>query len=112
MIFVRFSKRCSDVSKDANKSKSYRRAVRVGNSCLVQDGDKIVAYSFLNEDNIYDIIIQACDKQAEYERYIKRFIGNSAKWLNLKEKKRRYKVAFIADVCKMNFDITLKGVLL
>lgn len=102
-MFVRFSKR----NGDANKV--YRRAVAINNTYLVQDGNDIVAYGKLKEItdklSIYEILIKDCDKKDDYERYMKRFIGNSIKWDDKQETKRRkYKVGY-GDLTKMNFQI-------
>ncbi len=94
-LFVRFSKRNGDATLD--KTRSYKRAARIGNTAIVQDGDDIVAYAFFNKTkNAYTLFVMECAKQDEYARYTKRFIGNSAKWMNLTEKRRKYNVRFVS----------------
>lgn len=94
-MFVRFSKR------SGNPNRVYRRAVAINGTYLVQDGNDIVAYAYLSnqlalkmgreKNPIYKcVIIGDGDKCADVERYLKRFIGNSAKWENETYKKRVY----------------------
>ena len=94
-MFVRFTKR------GGNPNRVYRRAVAINGTYLVQEGDKIVAYARLkNRCNLKDgtdkypvykcFIVGDGDKTTEVERYLKRFIGNSAKWENETYKRRVY----------------------
>lgn len=94
-MFVRFTKR------NGNPNRVYRRAVAINGTYLVQEGNDIVAYAYLSNKTslqmgtakcpVYRcVIIGDGDKCADVERYLKRFIGNSAKWENETYKKRVY----------------------
>ena len=109
-MFVRFSKRCGDSSKDKNKARSYRRAACIGDTYLVQDGADIVAYASCNKDNIYEVKVLYGANQEDYARYIKRFIGNSAKWVENEKPKRKYNVEFVKDFNAYQFSIAKKKV--
>lgn len=109
MLFVRFFKRCGDATKDLNKSKSYRsyrRAVCVGNTYLVQDGDKIVAYAYFDGDK-FNILVVDCENTQDYVRYTKRFIGNSATWTGRQYKKRKYNVVITDKPANSKFKIIM-----
>lgn len=94
-MFVRFSRR----NNDPKNEKSYRRAVALNNTYLVQEGDNIVAFGRLrhNSDREYKVWVVNCDHTAELERYIKRFIGNSAKWENQPSIRRKYDVLYTSQ---------------
>lgn len=94
-MFVRFSRR----NNNPKNEKSYRRAVALNNTYLVQEGDNIVAFGRLrhNSDREYKVWVVNCDHTAELERYIKRFIGNSAKWENQPSIRRKYNVLYISQ---------------
>ena len=110
-LFVRFSKRCGDSSKDTNKARSYRRAACIGNTFIVQDGADIVAYATHKGDGLFEIKVIQCDKQTEYAQYMKRLIGNSAKWTESADTaKRKYKVAVVHDFNGYQFSITKKRI--
>lgn len=98
-MFVRFTKRSGDPNR------VYRRAVAINGTFLVQHGDKIVAYARCENKNalkdntdkcpIYKIWVSSDDE--ELIRYVKRFIGNSAKWENENYKRRIYQVVVLSD---------------
>lgn len=94
-MFVRFSKR-NGASKN---ERNYRRAVAINNTYLLQEGDNIVAFGRIkhNSQREYKVWIVDCDHTAELERYIKRFIGNSAKWENQPSMRRKYNVIYIGQ---------------
>lgn len=94
-MFVRLTK------KNGNPNRVYCRAVAINGTYLVQEGNNIVAYAYLtNKTNLQMrtakcpvyrcVIIGNGDKCAKVERYIKRFIRNSAKQENETYKKRVY----------------------
>lgn len=99
-MFVRFSRR----NNDSKNEKSYRRAVALNNTYLVQEGDNIVAFGRLrhNSDREYEVWVVDCDHTTELERYIKRFIGNSAKWENQPSIRRKYNVLYTSQK-EMNY---------
>ncbi len=94
-MFVRFSRR----NNNPKNEKSYRRAVALNSTYLVQEGDNIVAFGRLrhNSDREYKVWVVNCDHTAELERYIKRFIGNSAKWENQPSIRRKYNVLYTSQ---------------
>jgi hypothetical protein len=97
-MFVRFSKR----NGNPNNEKKYRRAVAIGNTYLVQEGENIVAFGRLkhNSSREYKIWVVDCDHTTELERYVKRFIGNSVKWENVSSVgciRRKYNVLYIGQ---------------
>ena len=94
-MFVRFSKR----SGNPENEKNYRRAVAINGTYLVQEGENIVAFGRLkhNSDRDYKIWVVDCDHTTELERYIKRFIGNSAKWEKQPSIRRKYNVIYIGQ---------------
>jgi hypothetical protein len=94
-MFVRFSKRKGNPENE----RSYRRAVALNNTYLVQEGENIVAFGRLrhNSRKEYRIWVVSCNHTAELERYVKRFIGNSAKWENQAHTRRRYEVLYVGQ---------------
>lgn len=83
----------------------YRRAVAVNNTYLVQDNNDIVAYGYLmsldrSANARYKVYVANTDNSEynkEIERYIKRFIGNSAKWEHQIINRRTYSVTLMGD---------------
>ena len=110
-MFVRFTKR------KGSPDVIYRRAVAINGTYLVQEGDEIVAYAILTnqvrllecDDKYpkYRIWVMECDHTEELERYVKRFIGNSAKWEQENYKRRFYDVVRFKQgiFSKSNFKI-------
>jgi len=113
-MFVRFTKR------NGNPNRVYRRAVAINGTYLVQEGNDIVAYAYLSNKHalkmgtekkpIYKcFIIGNGDKCADVERYIKRFIGNSAKWENETYKKRVYDCICVTQEGLNDTDFQIMG---
>ena len=109
-MFVRFTKRGGDPNR------VYRRAVAINGTYLIQNGDEIVAYARCENKNalkdnadkypIYKIWVSSGDE--ELVRYVKRFIGNSAKWENENYKRRMYKVVVTSGpICSKAFTIDI-----
>jgi len=114
IMFVRFTKR------NGNPNRVYRRAVAINGTYLVQEGNNIVAYAYLsNKTNLQMgtakcpvyrcVIIGDGDKCADVERYIKRFIGNSAKWENETYKKRVYDCVCVTQDSLNKTDFQIVG---
>lgn len=110
-MFVRFSKR----NGNPNNEKRYRRAVALGNTYLVQEGDNIIAFGKLKYNSTieYEIWIVNNNHTTEIERYIKRFIGNSIKWEKssyIKNIRRKYNTLYISqeemNTLKFNIQIS------
>lgn len=111
-MFVRFSKR----KGNSENEKRYRRAVSIGNTYLVQEGNNIIAFGRLKHNSFTEYIVWVidCDHTTEIERYIKRFIGNSIKWdnplLSRKNIRRKYKILYIGqeEINSFKFNIQWK----
>lgn len=109
-MFVRFSRRNGD------EEAIYSRAVAINNTYLMQRGNDIVAYAYLSDVNrekdvaTYTVCISREFNEEitdSVERYIKRFIGNSATWEGSECRRRRYNVTYVAKFDKDNFKIIL-----
>ena len=108
-MFVRFSKRRGNPENE----KSYRRAVAINNTYLVQEGDDIVAFGRLkrNSSTEYKIWVVDCNHTTELERYVKRFIGNSVKWENTPSVvriRRKYKILYIGQEVMNNLKFMIR----
>jgi hypothetical protein len=94
-MFLRFTKG----SYDSSNVRKYRKCVFLGDSLVMEYGDKIVGAAKLHEENDkcqdYDIVVASrCELGSEcIARYIKDMIGKSNKFkLTPSTKRRKYYV--------------------
>ncbi len=94
-MFLRFTKR------NGKADRVYRRAVFLNDTILVQHGDDIVAYAYLQSASgntghfVIEVTAGAGGERVDCEevvRYVKRFIGNAGKWERSAFARRTYEV--------------------
>ena len=91
-MFLRFSK-LADLKK--RREKAWKKCVFMGDSVVMELGDRIVGIAKLREENDkicdYDVVVaKRCELRADkIARYIKDTIGKSNKFANTPSQKRR-----------------------
>lgn len=101
-MFLRFTKG----KFDENNTRKYRKCIFLGNSLVLEYGDKIIGAAKLHEESEkcfdYDVVVaNGCDIDAKViARYIKDMIGKSNKFSrNPSNKKRKYYVEEVEGDC-------------
>ena len=113
-MFLRFTKG----QFDKDKVRKYRKCVMLGNSLVMEYGDKIVGAAKLHEETDkcldYDVVVAAkCEIDAKViARYIKDMIGKSNKFSdNPSPKRRKYYVQEIdSDVLPITAKIVFTNI--
>lgn len=107
-MFLRFTKG----QFDKDKVRKYRKCVMLGNSLIMEYGDKIVGAAKLHEETDkcldYDVVVAAkCEIDAKViARYIKDMIGKSNKFATTPTAKRRK--YYVSEVDADQLPITAK----